>query len=146
MSVLSQGQALFASSRNQQISNCFVVDFQVGQGDVNDLLFFQLLYLFKELLHRKEDYARLLSGTSDGVRLAAARCAVGKDGCIVSVKHAVQQIPGGRFVDIALIGIFVEYTVESKSLVFDSLSIRNDTSRESLDWIVLGRIEYAGRC
>lgn len=122
--VLSKYQALFAASRHQKVSDSFVVNFQVGQRDLNGLFFFQFLYLLEKLLHRQEDYAWLLRSTCDGVRLAAPSRTVSEHRSIVAVQHTVEQVPRSRFVDIALGRILIEDSIESESLVFHPLALR----------------------
>ena len=70
-----------------------------------------------------------------------ARCAVGEHGGIVPIKNTIQQGSRSGFVDFALRGILVEYTVETEGLVFDSLAGGDDRAGEFLDRVVFGRIK-----
>lgn len=76
--------------------------------------------------------------------LATAGGTIGKNCSIVSIQNTVQQGFGGCFVDFCLGGIFVEYSVKGKSLIFDTLSSGDNGAGELLNRVVLGRIEYAG--
>ena len=79
----------------------------------------------------------------DGVCLSTACCTVCEDGRIVSLQHAVEERFCCGLVHIALHGIFVEYAVERKRLVLDTLSLGYDGAGEALNGIVLGRVEHS---
>jgi hypothetical protein len=81
----------------------------------------------------------------NGMCLSTASGAIGKDGRIVSVQHAVQQGLGSGLVYIALCSGFVEDAVESEGLVLHSFALGYKVSRELLDGVVLRRIEDARR-
>lgn len=141
VSVFSKRQALFAASWHKEVSNGFIVDFKVRQRDFNDLLFLQFLYLLEKLLHRQEDYARLLCRACDCMRLSTTSRTVRKDCSIVTVQYTVEQVPRSRFVDIGLGSVLIEDSIESKSLVFHPLPLRYNRPRETLNRIIFWRVE-----
>lgn len=73
--------------------------------------------------------------------LATSGSTVCKDCGIVTVKHAVKQISGCCFINIALSGVFVKDTVEHESLVLDPFSLWYYRSGESLHGVVFWGIK-----
>jgi hypothetical protein len=61
----------------------------------------------------------MLGGTSDGVCLSTASGAVGENGRIVAIEHAVEERSGGAFVDFGLCCVIVEDSIKSKDLILD---------------------------
>jgi len=58
----------------------------------------------------------------DGVCFSAAGGAVGKDGGIVAVEDAVEEVLGSGFVDFGLGGVVVKDSIEGEGLVLGPLS------------------------
>jgi len=54
----------------------------------------------------------------DCVRLATPGGPISEDSGIVAIQDTVQQVLGGRLVDVALCDVFVKDLVESKGVVF----------------------------
>jgi hypothetical protein len=63
----------------------------------------------------------MLRCTSDGMCLSAACSAVGENGRIVAIEHAIEEGSSSAFIYIGLCCVFVEDAVESKDLIFDLL-------------------------
>jgi hypothetical protein len=61
--ILSQHQRLLAAAFYEQIADRLVVDFKVRERNLAHLLLLQLVDLLEQLLHRHEDYTRLLRGS-----------------------------------------------------------------------------------
>jgi hypothetical protein len=55
---------------------------------------------------------------------AASSGTIGKNGGIVSVQDTVKEAFCGGLVNIVLVGIVVEDSVEDERLIFDSFSLR----------------------
>ena len=85
----------------------------------------------------------MLRCAGNRVRLAASGGAVGKDGGIVAVENAVQQVPGCALVDIGLCRVVVEDAVEGKDLVFRLFGCWYNGSCELMDWTVFGGVKDA---
>lgn len=101
-----------------------------------------LLNTLKQLLHGEKDYTWLLRRASNSVCLSTSGRSISKDSGIVSVKDAIEEASCCRFVNFPLAGILIENPVESKSLVFHTFTVGNDTPGEFVYGVVFRGIEY----
>lgn len=75
----------------------------------------------------------------------ASCCSVGKNGCVVSVKYAIEEASSGGFVYLTLGRILVEDAVKAECLVLDTLSVGDDAPREFLNGVVFRWVEDTGK-
>lgn len=79
---------------------------------------------------------QLALNVRDGMCFTTSSGSICKDGSIISIQYAVQQVLGRGLVNIALRDILVKHLVESESMIFSSFRSWTGVSGESMYLLV----------